>query len=194
MNQEVEKTQSKIDFLISNSGLKVPAIGVVEYDQHISKKYLKLQFLYSEEKNDFLEGLIRNGEVNGDVDKKIRFDILYRIPLGKYLLFGIESAGYYDRIVFSICKIKVYADNIEDLIFSELNVSVENEECIASNVYINQLDKVSSENKLIDKMLYIARFYYYNDVEYLEIPKNESGEHYEFNDLKQSILYLRQPF
>ncbi|WDS52701.1 hypothetical protein SSRV2_ORF14 [Saccharolobus shibatae rod virus 2] len=180
--------------MISNSGLKVPAIGVVEYDQHISKKYLKLQFLYSEEKNDFVEGLIRNGEVIGDVDKKIRFDILYRIPLGEYLLFGIESAGNYDYMVFSICKIRVNADNVEHLIFSEFNVSVENEECIASNVYANQLDKISSENKLIDKMLYIAKFYYYNDVEYLEIPKNESGEHYEWNDLKQSILYLRQPF
>ncbi|MEM0071270.1 hypothetical protein [Metallosphaera sp.] len=198
MSQEVEKTQSKIDFLISNDGTKVPAVATLKFGQYISKGYIKLQFLYDIKRNDFINGIIRNNKNTNDIEKIPNYDILYRVSLGEYLLFTLETNGNSHYIVFGICKVKITAKNVNDLIFSEWYADIENEECVNSNVYLNQLGTVNSENKLINKMLYIAKFYLNisdsNNIDYFEIPKNDSGEHYEWNDLKQSILYLRQPF
>ncbi|MEM4884912.1 MAG: hypothetical protein QXO77_05370, partial [Saccharolobus sp.] len=196
--QETNQETKKSTFLVSDSGLRVPAIAMLKFGQYVTKGYIKLQFLYDQRKNDFVNGIVRNNKNTNDIEKIPNYDILYRVPLGEYILFSVETNGNGYYVTFSVCKIKVSVQNVNDLIFSEWYTDIENQECVTSNVYTNQLSTVSSENKLINKMLYIAKFYLNisdsNNIDYFEIPKNDSGEHYEWNDLKQSILYLRQPF
>ena len=194
MSQEVQSEISqKKDFFKTTGGLKVPSVGLVKYPQFLRDNYINLTYLYSTEKNDFVDGIITENRTDNETIK----EVLYKIKLDNYVMFNIVNVIQYKYVEIRACKIKFYVEDIENLIQSEWNIQYEKEECVKSYVTLQQLNSIKSENEIIRKLLYIAKFYLKSsdssNVYYFEIPHVENSKNYTFDDIKQAILDLRQP-
>ncbi|MEM4884913.1 MAG: hypothetical protein QXO77_05375 [Saccharolobus sp.] len=196
VNQQV-KYNEKYNFFELDNGLRVPGVGIVKLYQKLYPNYISLYMLYALKTGKFVTGLVEDKEEEDDFsDYSYNKIITYRVPIGNYVDFGLEIVP--DLFInIKAQLIEVYVENVDKLIYDEEMTNTKVLDEINSLVYFQQMNNLKNTTVLTARLIELARdltkrINENNDYS-IEIPRLYPAVVYDWKEIKQMVLNLRQP-